>query len=101
MELRVNKNFIHSDYYQGVRNATVDIFAVIKEGQEQGRIRGDVSSYIIRNMVLGPLEHITTHWLIMGKKNKLTSFTKDISMLVISAISNNVQSDAHQNETLI
>jgi len=43
MELRVNKNFIHSDYYQSIRSATADIFAIIKEGQVQGRIRGDVS----------------------------------------------------------
>jgi len=52
-------------------------------------------------MILGPLEHVTTHWLIMGKKTKLTSYTKDIVMLVISAISVNIQSEAHQNETLM
>ena len=87
MELRVNKNFIHSDYYQSVRDATALILAVIKEGQEQGRIRGDISPFIIRNMILGPLEHVTTNWVIMGKKNKLTSYSKDFVMLIVSAIS--------------
>lgn len=88
MELRVNKNYLNSDYYDDSRKATAEILNVIKEGQELGRIRNDVTSHIIRHMILGPLEHVTTHWLITNKKYPLTSHTKDLTKLIISAILN-------------
>lgn len=86
MELRGNPNFLNSKYYQGFRDATSLILEIIKEGQEQGRIRNDVSPLLLRHMILGPLEHVTTNWLILGKTRKLGSYTKEISLLVISAL---------------
>lgn len=98
MDLRVNRNFLNSKYYHGVRDATRIILEIIKEGQEQGAIRGDVGPYIIRNIILGPLEHVTTHWLITGRKNKLSSHVKDFVMLIILAIENKVQRDFDVND---
>jgi TetR/AcrR family fatty acid metabolism transcriptional regulator len=94
MELRVNRNFINSNYYQGARDATTIILQIIKEGQEQGKIRDDINPFIIRNLILGTLEHVTTYWLISGKKRKLTSNTKDFVNLIISAITSKYQNDS-------
>jgi len=91
MELRVNKNYINSDYYDDSRKATAEILKIIKEGQESGRIRNDVNPFIVRHMILGPLEHITTHWLITNKEYPLTTHTKDLTTLIISAIIKNAQ----------
>lgn len=87
MELRVNKNFFNNTkHYRGLSDGTAEILKLIKEGQQQGEIRNDVSSYLIRHMILGVLEHITTNWLLKGKKGDLVSFSKDTAALVLSGI---------------
>ncbi|MFX4261546.1 TetR/AcrR family transcriptional regulator [Pelotomaculum propionicicum] len=86
MELRVNKNFFNTEHYRGLSDGTTEILILIKEGQQQGEIRNDISPYLIRHMILGVLEHITTNWLLKGKKGDLVSFSKDTAALVLPGI---------------
>lgn len=89
LELRVNKNFFNTKNYRGLSDGTAEILKLITEGQQQGEIRNDINPYLIRHMVLGVLEHITTNWLLKGKKDDLVSFSKDIAALVLPGITLN------------
>ena len=86
LELRVNKNFFNTKNYLGLSDGTAEILKLITEGQQQGEIRNDINPYLIRHMILGVLEHITTNWLLKGKKGDLVSFSKDIAALVLPGI---------------
>lgn len=86
LELRVNKNFFNTKNYRGLSDGTAEILKLITEGQQQGEIRNDINPYLIRHMILGVLEHITTNWLLKGKKDDLVSFSKDIAALVLPGI---------------
>ena len=92
LELRVNKNFFNTKNYRGLSDGTAEILKLITEGQQQGEIRNDINPYLIRHMILGVLEHITTNWLLKGKKGGLVSFSKDIAALVLPGITLNFDS---------
>lgn len=90
MELRVSKNYFsvshQTNHQHWLRIATADLLNMIKEGQQCGEIRSDISPYLIRHMVLGVLEHVTTYWLLKEMKHDLLSLSKDITSMVLSSI---------------
>lgn len=87
MELRVNKNFFSRKHQYGLSEATTEILEIIKEGQQLGEIRKDISPFLIRHMIMGMLEHITTYWLLKGKQSDLVAFSQDAAALILSGIS--------------
>ncbi len=93
MELRVNKNFFNTGHHRGLSDGTTEIFKLIEEGQQQGEIRNDISPYLIRHLILGVLEHITTYWVLKGKKSDLVSSSKDTAELVLSGITLKLETD--------
>lgn len=87
LEMRVNKNFVRTKTYNSFRKSTSRILEIIKEGQGEGIIRKDVNVYIIRQLILGILEHIVTRWLLRGEKYDLMEHYEDVTKLVINGIS--------------
>jgi len=87
LEMRVSKSFVKSKTYNSLRNFTDKVFAIIKEGQEEGIIRKDVNIYIVRQLILGILEHMVTRWLLKGEKYDLMEYYKEASDLVVHGIS--------------
>jgi TetR/AcrR family fatty acid metabolism transcriptional regulator len=62
------------------------ILEIIREGQNEGTIRKDVNIYILRQLVLGILEHVVTRWLLQGGKYDLMKYYEDVTKLVIEGI---------------
>jgi len=60
---------------------------IIEEGQKEGIIRKDVNIYILRQLILGILEHMVTRWLLKGEKYDLMEYYNDVNKLVIYGIS--------------
>jgi TetR/AcrR family fatty acid metabolism transcriptional regulator len=87
LEMRVNKSFVKTKTYNSFRKSTSQILEIIREGQEEGIIRKDVNIYIIRQLILGILEHMVTRWLIKGGKYDLMDHWNEVSELVIHGIS--------------
>lgn len=87
LEMRVSKNFVKTTTYKSFKNFTNKILKIIKEGQEEGVIRKDVNIYLIRQLLLGILEHIVTRWLLKGEKYDLFKHYNEVSRLVIHGIS--------------
>jgi TetR/AcrR family fatty acid metabolism transcriptional regulator len=86
LEMRVSKNFVKTMTYKSFKNFTKKILEIIKEGQEEGTIRKDVNIYLVRQLLLGILEHIVTRWLLRGEKYDLLALCNDVNNLVIHGI---------------
>lgn len=86
LEMRVNRNFARTKTFRPYKPLTQKILEIIEEGREEGIIRRDVSTYLIRHLILGMLEHLVTRWLLKGQKDDLVAQYNDASELLIQGI---------------
>jgi TetR/AcrR family transcriptional regulator, fatty acid metabolism regulator protein len=84
--LRTSKEFLKKPAYELYRDLTHPIIATISEGVQQGIFRNDVSPYLVRNMILGFIEHLTIQWILLKRPEKITDQIEIVSDLIISAI---------------
>ena len=87
LEMRVNKSLVETKVYFSFKQFTGKILEILQEGQEEGVVRKDVNLYILRQLILGILEHAVTRWLLKGEKYDLMDYYEDFSKLVVSALS--------------
>jgi TetR/AcrR family fatty acid metabolism transcriptional regulator len=87
LEMRVSRSFVKTDTYKFLRTSTSRILEIIREGQDEGTIRKDVNIYILRQLVLGVLEHIVTRWLLKGEKYDLMQHYDQVNELVFYGMS--------------
>ncbi len=86
LEMRVSRSFVKTRTYNFLKKSISRILEIIREGQNEGTIRKDVNIYILRQLVLGILEHVVTRWLLQGGKYDLMEYCEDITKLVIGGI---------------
>lgn len=87
--LRQNKKFLETESYERIREYTRIIIQIVEEGKKEGSIRPDVDANLVRNMIMGTVEHFETRWLLMGKpEGDITMFADDIADLIIRGIEN-------------
>jgi TetR/AcrR family fatty acid metabolism transcriptional regulator len=86
LEMRVSRSFVKTKTYNFLKKSISRILEIIREGQNEGTIRKDVNIYILRQLVLGILEHVVTRWLLQGGKYDLMEYHEDITKLVIDGI---------------
>lgn len=86
LEMRVSKSFISSKTYDRIKAFADKVLEIIKEGQEEGRIRKDVDVYVIRELLLGVLEHRVTRWLLKEEKYDLVEHYDEICDLIFNGI---------------
>lgn len=87
LEMRVSKSFVKTKSYKSFKPFTNQILEIIEEGQREGMIRKDVNIYILRQLILGILEHLVTRWLLKGEKYDLMGYYNEVSELTIHGIS--------------
>ena len=87
LEMRVNKSFSKAKAFQSFKPFTNKVLRIIEEGQEEGIIRKDVNVYILRQLILGILEHMVTRWLLKGEKYDLMMHYGDVCQVVLYGIS--------------
>ena len=86
LEMRVSGSFVKTKTYNFLKKSTSRILEVVKEGQKEGVVRKDVNVYVLRQLILGILEHVVTRWLLKGGKYDLMEYYEDITKLVIEGI---------------
>jgi len=86
LTLKGNRRYVASPAYQSVREAAHTLIEVIRDGAERGVFRVDVDPYLVRNMVLGFIEHLTIQWLLVGRPKAIAEHTEMIFQLVMRAI---------------
>ncbi|MGZ3493761.1 MAG: TetR/AcrR family transcriptional regulator C-terminal domain-containing protein, partial [Thermodesulfobacteriota bacterium] len=87
LEMRVSKNFVKTRTYKSFKPFTDRILEIIKEGQQERIIRDDVNIYILRQLILGILEHMVTRWLLKGEKYDLMQHYDQVNELVFHGMS--------------
>jgi TetR/AcrR family fatty acid metabolism transcriptional regulator len=86
LEMRVSKSFISSRTYDKIKVFADKVLEIIKEGQEEGRIRKDMDVHVIRELLLGVLEHRVTRWLLKEEKYDLVEHYDEICELIFNGI---------------
>jgi len=86
LTLKGNRKFIQSEAYQIVRDVSGTIIVVYKEGIEEGVFRDDLDPFLVRNMVLGFIEHLTVQWLLIGRPEKISEYRDTIFEMVMRAV---------------
>ena len=84
--LKGNRNFIKSKAYQVVKTSARSIVDAFNEGVEKGVFREDLDPYIVRNMILGFIEHLTIQWLLLNRPKSLSENRDIIFDMVMRAI---------------
>ena len=86
LTLKGNRNFIQSEAYQIVRDVSGSIVVVYNEGIKEGVFRDDLDPYLVRNMVLGFIEHLTVQWILIGRPEKISEYRDVIFEMVMRAV---------------
>ena len=87
LEMRVSKSFAKSKTYDSLKDFSGKVLDIIKEGQKEGLIRKDVNIYMIRELILGILEHMVTRWLLKGQTYDVMKYYKEANELITHGIS--------------
>jgi len=86
LTLKGNRNFIKSEAYQIIRESARFIIVAFNDGVEKGVFRDDIDPYLVRNMVLGFIEHLTIQWLLVGRAEGISQYRDTIFHMVMRAI---------------
>jgi TetR/AcrR family fatty acid metabolism transcriptional regulator len=86
LTLKGNRNFLTAPAYAVIREASRSIVEVFNEGVTKGVFREDVDGYLVRNMVLGFIEHLTIQWLLVGRPESISGYRDVIFDMVMKAI---------------
>jgi TetR/AcrR family fatty acid metabolism transcriptional regulator len=86
LTLKANRNFTRSAAYQVVRRASRPIVEAFEEGVEAGIFRSDIDASLVRNMVLGFIEHLTTQWIVTGQPERISQYCDTLFEMVMRAI---------------
>lgn len=86
LTLKGNRRYVASPAYQSVRDAARPLIEVFRDGVQRGAFRDDLDPYLVRNMVLGFIEHLTIQWLLVGRPKGIAEHTDTIFHMVMRAI---------------
>jgi TetR/AcrR family transcriptional regulator, fatty acid metabolism regulator protein len=87
LEMRVNKRFSRAKAFKAFNLLTDKILEIIEEGLEERVIRKDVNIYLLRQLILGILEHVVTRWHLKEERYPLTDSSEDVCKLIFHGIS--------------
>jgi TetR/AcrR family transcriptional regulator, fatty acid metabolism regulator protein len=86
LTLKGNRNFLKAPAYGVVREASRSIVEAFEEGVTAGVFRDDLDGYLVRNMLLGFIEHLTIQWLLVGRPESICGYRDTILEMVMRAI---------------
>ncbi len=89
--LKSNRKFLETEAYQIIREGFRGILSVIEEGIDSGEFRPDTDPYLVRQMILGAIEHIVIRWLLLGKPKDILQYADPITDMIIDGIQNRNQ----------
>ncbi len=89
LSLKGNRNFLKSEAYQVIREASRTIVDTFKEGVQKGIFRDDIDPFLFRNMTLGFIEHLTIQWLLVERPESITQYRDQIFDMCMRAVLKN------------
>jgi len=94
LTLKGNRNFLKSPAYAVIREASRSIVEAFNEGVAEGIFRDDIDGYLVRNMVLGFIEHLTIQWLLVGRPESISEYRDILFDMVLRAIEKRREGDS-------
>lgn len=86
LDLRQNPRFNQSRAYGIIRQYSKMILQVIEEGKKEKSIRREVDSYILRDLILGTIEHFSIRGFIMGRFPNLSEAAEQLYDQIVSGV---------------
>ncbi len=70
--IRLNPRFASTQAYQLIREFSEMVVQILEEGKREGSIRAEIDARLLRDAILGAIEHITIRGSILGRIPALT-----------------------------
>jgi len=86
LEIRIDPDYYKSKTYENLKLYSDLIIQIITEGIKDGEIAPSVNPHIIRDMVLGTIEHVSIPWLIFGRDIPIDNLVEDISRAIFTGL---------------
>jgi TetR/AcrR family fatty acid metabolism transcriptional regulator len=87
LEIRIDPDYYKSKTYENLKLYSDLIIQIITEGIKDGEIAPSVNPHIIRDMVLGTIEHVSIPWLIFSREIPIDNLVEDISRAIFMGLS--------------
>jgi len=81
-----NPRFHFTRAYHLIREFSKLVVQIIEEGKKEGVIRGSIDSRLLRDAILGAIEHTTIRGSILGRLPKLTETANPLYDFFVSGI---------------
>ena len=94
LTLKGNRNFLKSPAYATVREASSSVVDAFNQGVEIGLFRSDIDGYLVRNMIMGFIEHLTIQWLLLGRPESISSYRDTIFDMCMKALEKEPEEDS-------
>ena len=86
IEVRNHQDYYLSETYKFVKQYADMILDVVEEGIENGEIRDDIPAKLIRQGILGSIEHICLTRVVFGREIEPDDLADDLCELIFSGI---------------
>ena len=86
--LKPNIRFRDTEAFRLIRAGFRNTTRVIKSGIESGELRSDLEPYVIRSVIMGAIDHVTTNWLMGGRKGSLIDLVDPVISALMEGILN-------------
>lgn len=70
--IRLNPRFASTQAYQLIREFSEMVVQIIEEGKREGSIQAGIDARLLRDAILGAIEHVTIRGSILGRIPRLT-----------------------------
>lgn len=86
--LKTNLKFRQTEGYRLIREGFRDISQIIEDGIANGEFQPHINPYMIRSVLMGAVDHVTTNWLLSDRNRDLLEAVDPIVDVVLDGISN-------------
>jgi TetR/AcrR family fatty acid metabolism transcriptional regulator len=97
--LKPNARFRETEGFRLIREGFRNTTKTIKEGIASGELRSDLDPYIIRTVIMGAVDHVTTNWLMKGRAGPITDLVDPLISAVLEGILPPATSDSGKTRT--
>ncbi len=86
IEVRNHQDYYKSETYGVVKEYSNILLRIVEEGMESGEIRDDIPAKLIRQSILGSIEHICLSRIVFGREIDPDELTDDLCEFIFSGI---------------
>ncbi len=86
LEIRIDPDYFKSKTYENLKLYSDLILCIIEDGIKEGEISSHINPHIVRDMLLGTIEHVCIPWLIFNREIPIEDLVEDISQAIFTGL---------------